>query len=119
MSLLLTVIVATRDWKTLREQNQITLVGQAQQARAIRYQVYRNIHDASQALIIAELPDDDALRELRRVLAPTGRLVVGEVLLDPHVVIFGRLQERAGAAGLRYERRSGGRIGYFARFSPA
>ena len=70
--------------------------------------------------VLGEIPDQPAaLRELRRVLAPTGRLVVGEVLLDPHVVIFGRLQERAGAAGLRYERRSGGRIGYFARFSPA
>ena len=70
--------------------------------------------------VVGEIPDQQAaLRELRRVLAPAGRLVVGEVLLDPHVVTFGRLQERASAAGLRYERRSGGRIGYFARFSPA
>jgi SAM-dependent methyltransferase len=70
--------------------------------------------------VLGEIPDQQAaLRELRRVLAPTGRLVVGEVLLDPHVVTFGRLRERAGEAGLRYERRSGGRIGYFARFAPA
>lgn len=70
--------------------------------------------------VLGEIPDQQAaLRELRRVLAPTGRLVVGEVLLDPHVVTFGRLRERTAAAGLRYERRSGGRLGYFARFVPA
>ena len=67
--------------------------------------------------VLGEIPDQEAaLRELRRVLAPSGRLVVGEVLLDPHVVTFARLQERASAAGLRYERRTGGRLGYFARF---
>jgi ubiquinone/menaquinone biosynthesis C-methylase UbiE len=70
--------------------------------------------------VLGEIPDQEAaLRELRRVLAQSGRLVVGEVLLDPHVVTFARLRERAGTAGLRYERRSGGRLGYFARFSPA
>ena len=70
--------------------------------------------------VLGEIPDQRAaLRELRRVLAPTGRLVVGEVLLDPHVVTFAALRERAAAAGLRYERRSGGRLGYFARFTPA
>jgi len=69
--------------------------------------------------VLGEIPDQRAaLRELRRVLAPTGRLVVGEVLLDPHVVTFAALRERATAAGLRYERRSGGRLGYFARFTP-
>jgi hypothetical protein len=68
MSVLFTIIVSTRDWKTLRERNQELLVGQAQQAGATRYQVYRNIHDAARALIVAELPDDDALRELRRAL---------------------------------------------------
>jgi len=70
--------------------------------------------------VLGEIPDQGAaVGELRRVLAPTGRLVVGEVLLDPHVVTFARLQERAMAAGLRYERRCGGRLGYFARFIPA
>ena len=85
MSLLLTVIVATRDWKTLREQNQAILVSQAQQAGAIRYQVYRNVHDASQALIIAELPDDDALRELRRVLCEQIGALSANSHLDEHI----------------------------------
>ena len=68
--------------------------------------------------VLGEVPDQDAaLRELRRVLTPTGRLVVGEILFDPHVVIFDRLRERAQRTGLRFERRLGGRLGYFARFT--
>jgi SAM-dependent methyltransferase len=70
--------------------------------------------------VLGEIPDQDAaLRELRRVLKRSGRLVVGEVLFDPHVVLFDRLRERAQRAGLRYELKVGGRLGYFARFAPA
>jgi ubiquinone/menaquinone biosynthesis C-methylase UbiE len=70
--------------------------------------------------VLGEIPDQGAaLRELRRVLRPDGRLVVGELLGDPHVVTFGRLRDRAAAAGLRFETRVGGVLGYFARFTPA
>lgn len=70
--------------------------------------------------VLGEIPDQvQALRELRRVLKPTGRLVVGELMGDPHVVTLGRLKARAEEAGLRYERRLGGPLGYFARFAPA
>jgi SAM-dependent methyltransferase len=68
-------------------------------------------------LVVGEVPDQDrALQELRRVLKPGGRLVVGELLGDPHYVPFGALRERAEAAGLAFERRVGGLPGYFARF---
>jgi ubiquinone/menaquinone biosynthesis C-methylase UbiE len=67
--------------------------------------------------VLGEIPDQRAaLRELARVLKPGGRLVVGELLGDPHYVSFGSLRERAEAAGLALERRSGGVLGYFARF---
>lgn len=69
---------------------------------------------------LGEIPDvDAALAELRRVLAPEGRLVVGESYLDPHVVRFRALGERALRAGLRIERHEIGVAGYFARFAPA
>jgi ubiquinone/menaquinone biosynthesis C-methylase UbiE len=68
--------------------------------------------------VLGEIPDQHvALAELRRVLKPAGRLVVGELWGDPHVVPIGRLRQRAAAAGLSFERRVGPRIGFFAAFA--
>ena len=50
------------------------------------------------------------------MLKPGGRLVVGELLGDPHYVTQGMLERRSEAAGLRFERRVGPQLGYFARF---
>lgn len=68
-------------------------------------------------LVLGEIPEQvRALDELRRVLKPGGRLVVGELLGDPHYVSFPALRERAEATGLSFERRIGEALGYFARF---
>ena len=70
--------------------------------------------------VLGEVPDQAAaLRELRRVLKPTGRVVFGETVLDPHLVTLGALRERAEAAGLRFERRLGNWFGFYARFAAA
>jgi ubiquinone/menaquinone biosynthesis C-methylase UbiE len=69
------------------------------------------------AATLGEIPDQGhVLRELRRVLKRGGRLVVGEVLLDPHRVSFGDLRRLTEAAGLSYEQRVEGRLGYSASF---
>jgi ubiquinone/menaquinone biosynthesis C-methylase UbiE len=66
---------------------------------------------------LGEVPDKGrALRELRRVLKRGGRLVVGEVLLDPHKVIFEELRRLTDAGGLDHERTLKGTLGYFAAF---
>jgi len=65
---------------------------------------------------LGEIPDQDvALREVARVLRPGGRLIVGELFGDPHMVTVGSLEDRGAGAGLRLTRRSGPALAYFAR----
>jgi ubiquinone/menaquinone biosynthesis C-methylase UbiE len=69
--------------------------------------------------VLGEIPDRAAaLREIHRVLAPGGRLVVGELFGDPHFTTLASLKRQAAAAGLSFEESSGNWFGYFARLSP-
>jgi ubiquinone/menaquinone biosynthesis C-methylase UbiE len=67
--------------------------------------------------VLGEIPDQDgAVREIKRVLRPGGRLVTGELAFpDPHFTSPGALERRGAAAGLRVAERSGPAFGYFAR----
>jgi ubiquinone/menaquinone biosynthesis C-methylase UbiE len=68
--------------------------------------------------VLGEIPEQDAaLGEIARVLRPGGRLVVGEVIGDPHYTSVRALRERGEAAGLRFEQRAGPAFGYFARLA--
>jgi SAM-dependent methyltransferase len=70
--------------------------------------------------VLGEIPDEAAaLRELRRVLKPSGRLVVGEVAFDPDFVRLGALRCRTGDARFAFERRQGSALSYLARFRAA
>jgi ubiquinone/menaquinone biosynthesis C-methylase UbiE len=68
--------------------------------------------------VLGEVPDQHrALAELRRAVRPGGRIVVGELFGDPHMVGPGALRDRARGAGLRVERRVGPPFGSFTRLA--
>jgi ubiquinone/menaquinone biosynthesis C-methylase UbiE len=69
--------------------------------------------------VLGEIPDAAAaLREIRRVLKPSGRLVVGELFGDPHFTTRASLERMGAAAGFGLTERSGNWFGYFARLTP-
>jgi SAM-dependent methyltransferase len=69
--------------------------------------------------VLGEIPDTSgALKEIRRVLKPSGRLVIGELFGDPHFTTLSSLKGKAAGAGLDYQEHSGNWLGYFARLSP-
>ena len=97
-----------------REAGLDTIVPTQGDARALPYGDDA-VDGAYLVTVLGEIPDQEAaLRELARVVRPGGRVVVGEVIGDPHWVAPGALRRRAEAAGLRFERRIGSPLGYFA-----
>jgi ubiquinone/menaquinone biosynthesis C-methylase UbiE len=70
--------------------------------------------------VLGEVPDRrQMLSELRRVLKPGGRLIVGEIAIDPDFVPARQLRPMAEAAGLRLVRRLGPPFAYHAQFVAA
>jgi ubiquinone/menaquinone biosynthesis C-methylase UbiE len=99
-----------------REQGLANLVPTLADAQAMPYED-ATFDGAYLATVLGEVPDPSAaLRELRRVVKPGGRVVVGELFGDPHMVTEGTLRREGEAAGLRFDRRFGPPFGFFARF---
>jgi SAM-dependent methyltransferase len=70
--------------------------------------------------VLGEIRDpQQMLEELRRVLKPDGRLIVGEIALDPDFIPARKLRSMAEAAGHRMVRRFGPPFIYHAQFVAA
>ena len=68
---------------------------------------------------LGEIPEPErVLAEAVRVLAPGGRIVVGE-FFDRHWIPFGTLHRLADGSGLHLAGRHGSTFAYLARFPPA
>lgn len=69
--------------------------------------------------VLGEIPDSvAALHEIRRVLKPSGRLIVGELFGDPHFTTQAALRRLGANTNLQLTHRSGNWFGYFAHLTP-
>jgi len=73
-----------------------------------------SFHGAFLVTTLGEIPDQAAaVHELARVVRPGGRIVIGELMGDPHWVSPKSIQAHADAANLTVERRLGPWFGSF------
>ncbi len=67
--------------------------------------------------VLGEIPDQDAaLRQLQRVVKPDGRLVIGEIFIDPDFSSLRVVRERVKQAGFLFCSKVGIGPAYLARF---
>jgi hypothetical protein len=94
MVVLLTAMGRVTDWQALEQLHEDALVACAEANGATRFRLYRNVRDVAQVLLLAELPDHDAVQELvREAGARLGGLLVGGIPDD-------RLWEATGTTGI-------------------
>ena len=68
MFVILTAIFRVKDWKALRCFSDQNLIAYARTAGASRYQIYRNIHDAAEALLIVEVASHSAMAQINNAI---------------------------------------------------
>lgn len=79
MAVVFTAILRVRDWPALRRLSDELLIVYARAAGARRYRLYRNVHDAAEALLLVEIGSAEALLPLRDALLHRDSLVSGEL----------------------------------------
>lgn len=104
--------------KRMQGQRVTNIIPTQGDAQALPYP--NQVFDAAYMIgTLGEIPDNAAaLRELRRVLKPRGRLVIGEFFPDPDFIGLSGLTEMATKEGFAIERMTGRRSAYLALFRP-
>jgi SAM-dependent methyltransferase len=111
--------LAATAWLAVRRGWRVALPAAAAKADARQLPFPGATFDAAYLVTaLGEIPDPAAaVRELRRVIKPTGRIVVGE-FLDRHYVPIVDLLSYGNAAGLELSGRLGPPLAYLARLRP-
>jgi hypothetical protein len=65
MSVIFTAVAKVKDWRALQKLDEKIIRDELQAIGAVGYEIYRNTHDASQALLLIELPDQDDIHHVR------------------------------------------------------
>ena len=73
MTVLVVTTARVKDWKALQNAWRATFEVQAHRIKSARIQLYRNAYDASQALLVIELPDLERLSEIGEIISEAMR----------------------------------------------
>lgn len=73
MSVIVTSVARVKDWQAVAQAWRVLCARRAIEWGACRFGLYRNIHDASQALVLTELPDLETLCEMGDLFDETMR----------------------------------------------
>ena len=81
MFVILTAMFRVKDWKALRCFSDQKLLAYARVAGASRYQIYRNIHDAAEALLIVEVSSHGAIVQINNAIMKMSK----HAIVQPHL----------------------------------
>jgi hypothetical protein len=82
MAVVFTARLRVGDWRALRRLSDETLILYARAAGAQRYRLYRDAHDAAEALLLVEAASLAALRPLRDALLSRERTGGDAIVVD-------------------------------------
>lgn len=85
MPVIFTATARVKDWEALQKLNDEIIMDRARAIKAIRYRIYRNPNDASQALLWIELPDPDDVCDMRETVVEQLNTLSTVSLIDDRV----------------------------------
>ena len=76
MFVVLTAMFRVKDWKALRCFSDQNLIAFARTAGASRYRIYRNLHDAAEALLIVEVSSHSAMAQINNAIMQMNKAAI-------------------------------------------